>query len=273
MIPNHHKFPSNFLLAAIFIIIIPQNVQTADYDLNHNPKFYVLQKFKTHDIVFLGTRHKQPSILNFISEIITALHNSGVTHIGLEITSDQQNKINNFLNTGVGLSDISIHPQIDCPEYRNLFNVLRTLDPNKRPAAIALDLPKSKYNESISREEWMARSIAKIFNKNPNAKMLIIIGNNHVLKKLNWQDHVPNPHRSVREYLSEKRSSLRFFSIGQIIGDSVYDCDFRDRFGGLDRAVAVDLDESFAGWKMGITQSLAIKPDEVWKLLDGVIVY
>jgi hypothetical protein len=41
----------------------------------------------------------------------------------------------------------------------------------------------------------------------------------------------------------------------------------------MNGAVAVDLDGRFAGWKMGITQSLAIKPAEVWELLDGVIVY
>ena len=77
----------------------------------------------------------------------------------------------------------------------------------------------------------------------------------------------------VREYLSEKRRKLRIFSIGQIIGDSVYKDDFRREFGRLDGPVALDLDERFVGWKMGITQSAAIKPAEVWELLDGVIVY
>jgi uncharacterized iron-regulated protein len=125
MIPKHHKFPSNLLLAAIFIIVIPQNAQAAQYELHHNSQSYVLNKFETYDIVFLGTRHKQPPILEFISDLIPKLHESGITHIGLEITSDQQNKINNFLNTGAGVSDISIHPQIDCPEYRNLFNILK----------------------------------------------------------------------------------------------------------------------------------------------------
>ena len=38
---------------------------------------------KIEQLGFLGTRHKQPPILEFISEIITVLHNSGVTHIGL----------------------------------------------------------------------------------------------------------------------------------------------------------------------------------------------
>jgi hypothetical protein len=191
----------------------------------------------------------------------------------LEIASDQHDNINEIINTGAGLSDIEIHQQIDCPEYRNLFNVLRTLDPNERQTPIALDLPKTKYRESISRDEWIARSIANILKKNPNAKMLVVAGNNHVLKKLDWQDHVPNPHRSIREYLLDFNHDLRMFSIGQIISDSIYDCDFWEKFSGLDGAVAVDLDERFAGWKLAITQSIAIKPAEVWKVLDGVIVY
>jgi hypothetical protein len=62
-------------------------------------------------------------------------------------------------------------------------------------------------------------------------------------------------------------------SIGQVIGESVYEDDFRREFGQIEGAVAVDLDGQFAGWKLAITQSVAIKPAEVWKLLDGVIVY
>jgi hypothetical protein len=82
-----------------------------------------------------------------------------------------------------------------------------------------------------------------------------------------------HPHRSIRKYLAEKRRKLRIYSIGQIIGDSVYEDDFRREFGHIDGAVAVDLDELYAGWQLGITQSMAIKPAGVWELLDGVIVY
>jgi hypothetical protein len=96
-----------------------------------------------------------------------------------------------------------------------------------------------------------------------------VVGDLHILKKLDWQDHVPNPHKSIREYLSEKRRKLRIFSIGQIIGDSVYKDDFRERFGPIEGVVAVDLDERFSGWKLGIVESMAIKPAEVWELLDG----
>ena len=104
--------------------------------------------------------------------------------------------------------------------------------------------------------------------------MLVVVGNNHVLKKLDWQqDHVPNPSRSIRQYLTDRRSILRIFPIGQIIGKSVDDCDFRERFSDYEGTADVDLDEWFAGWRMGILQSIAIKPAEVRELLDGMVVY
>ena len=119
----------------------------------------------------------------------------------------------------------------------------------------------------------MSRSITRILKLNPNAKILVVVGNNHILKKLDWQDHVPNPNRSIRQFLTDRRRNLRIFSIGQIIGDSAFECDFREKFGHINAAVAVDLDEGFAGWKLSIVESVAIKSAEVWKLLDGVVVY
>ena len=53
---------------------------------------------------------------------------------------------------------------------------------------------------------------------------------------------------------------MRFFSIGQVIGESVCNCDFQEKFADLEGAVALDLDERFAGWKMGIGQSMATRP-------------
>jgi hypothetical protein len=81
-----------------------------------------------------------------------------------------------------------------------------------------------------------------------------------------------NPDRAIRQYLTDRRRKLCIFSIGQVIGSSIDDYDFRQRFSDFEGAVAAGLDDRFAGWKPGITQSMAIKPAEVWELLDGVIV-
>ena len=55
------------------------------------------------------------------------------------------------MKTGAGFNEIQIHFQIDCQEYRNLFKVIRDLDPDKRLVPVALDLPKSKHGDKISR--------------------------------------------------------------------------------------------------------------------------
>ena len=115
----------------------------------------------------------------------------------------------------------------------------------------------------------IAESIASVFNSNPNAEMLAIVGNNHILKKLDWQDHVIDKHGSIRQYLSKNRGGFKIFSIGQLIGESVYEIYFWRESGPIDGAVAVDSGERFAGWKLGIGQSVAIKPAKMWELLDG----
>jgi hypothetical protein len=119
----------------------------------------------------------------------------------------------------------------------------------------------------------MAKTIAKIFKTNPNSKMLVIIGNNHILKKLEWEDHIVNKHKSIREYLLDFNPNLKMFSIGQVIGKSVYEDDFRKRFSGLEGSVAFDLDERFKGWKSGIVENMAVKHTGVYELLNGLVVY
>jgi hypothetical protein len=74
---------SSFSILLAVLIVIPQKSGATDYHFNHNPQPYVIEKLKSHDIVFLGTRHKQPPILKFIADLILRLHDYGVTHIGL----------------------------------------------------------------------------------------------------------------------------------------------------------------------------------------------
>jgi hypothetical protein len=73
----------------------------------------------------------------------------------------------------------------------------------------------------------MAKTIATVFRTNPKAKMLVVVDSLDVLKRLDWQDKVPNQHRAIREFLSESLSGLKMFSVGQVIGESIYEDDFR----------------------------------------------
>jgi len=88
--------------------------------------------------------HRQPPILKGIAELIPRLPDTGVTHDGVEIASDQPVKIDQFIQTRTGLNDIEICPQIGCPDCRKLLKALSSLSPPKNSSPIAMDLLKSK---------------------------------------------------------------------------------------------------------------------------------
>jgi len=234
------------------------------------PTDYLHSKLQQNNIVFLGTTHKKPEILRFIADLIPSLKGRGVSHIGLEMPSDQQEKIDVFMKTGEGLDDIKLHTQINSPEYRYLFQVFRK---SGGPIPVAIDLPSSMYNEAVSRDEWMARSLLIVLNRNPSAKILVIVGSLHTLKKLEWEDQVPNKHLSIREYIKRERPSTKMWSVGQLIHGNPDECDFTRKFSSLPGAVALDLDDRHRGWQMGLTASIAIVPADCFELVDGLIVY
>ena len=262
------------LLLLTFPILFTSKVaDSGGFDFDKHSQSYVIEKLKSYDIVFLGTRHKKEAILKFVAGLIPRLHQTGTSHLGLEICSDQQDKIDSFLQTGDGLSDIDLHPQIDCDGYRNLFMTVRSLNHSKRPTVAALDLPKSMYQGKINRDEWMARAIAKIFHRNRNAKVFVVVGNLHILKEVKWKEEVLSSDGFIRSYLNVLTPHRRMFSIAQLIDESPNDCDFTSAFSHVEGAVAMDCDGTFIGWKIGILAPVATKPTQVCEMLDGVIVY
>jgi len=232
----------------------------------HNPIPFVLDKAARHDVVMLGTTHQQDRILSFISDLIPRLSNSGVTHIGLEIASDQQNRLDRFMQTGKGLLDVRIFPGIDCPEYRRLIDTVR----KSRLAPVALDLPKSMWNGNVTRDQWMAKRIAEIFQINDTAKLLVIVGNLHTLKQVDWI--VPTIRgQFARYYLDRILPKLRLYSVAASINESADQCDFQKRFGGDSQPVGIET-IVFNG-KLGLTRTLAAKPLRARTAVDAVIVF
>jgi hypothetical protein len=72
------------------------------------------------------------------------------------------------------------------------------------------------------------------------------------------RDTRSGPQWSIKQYLTDRRRKLRIFSIGQIIGESVDDCNFREKFRDYEVTVVIDLDERFAGWKIEICSRLLL---------------
>ena len=230
------------------------------------PTEYIQTKLKQNDIVFLGTEHRKPKILNFIAKLIPSLKGLGVNHIGLEIPSGQQYRIDTFMETGKGLDGIILYNQIDTSEYRHLLEALREFG---GPSPMAIDLPYTRHGGSISRDKWMAQSLVGLLP----GKILVIVGNLHIFKKLEWEEHVPNKNLSIRQYIQQQRPDTRMWSVGQEIDADAGECDFTQVFGHLPGSVALDLDNKVVGWKMGLTSSIAIVPAESFELVDGLIVY
>ena len=269
--------PSNVILAGIYILSfifgISKSAQSAEHIVYKDPSSYVIQKLKDHDIVFLGTTHKKPAILRFIVDLIPHLKDAGVTHVGIEMPTDHQRGLNAYLKTGNGLENVYVHPQIDGPEYRNVLKAIHSLKPEERPSVLALDLPLSMYSKDISRNEWMAQTIADVYKEYPTAKMLVVVGIFHVFKKIVWQDHVPNKTGSILEYLNSMAPDLKAFSIGQLIDEDPSECDFTKTYGPIKGSVAIDCNEGFSEWKIGVTTKIAIKKTEPCQLFDGLIIY
>ena len=257
-----------WLLFTVAILFPPAISVTAGDNLSP-PSDYIHSKLRQNDIVILETPHQKPESLSFMADLIP-LKGRGMSHIGLEIPSDQQEKIDVFMKTGQGLDDIKLHTQIDSPEYRRLFQVFRK---SGGPIPVAIDLPSSMYKGTVSRDEWMARSLLIVLNRNPSAKILVIVGSLHTLKKLEWEDQVPNKHLSIREYITRERPSTKMWSIGQMLDGNPNECDFTRKFSSLPGAVALDLDDRYRGWQMGLTATIAIVPAECFELVDGLIVY
>lgn len=254
-----------FLLA--FTLIFPAESRADEYSID--AVAYILGKFESHDIVFLGTKHKQPPILHFISGLIPNLYKAGVSHVCLEIPSDQQGNLDHYMQTGLGLTDIVLWSQIDSPEYRSLLETMH----DESVVPVAIDLPESGFNQRISRDEHMAQMIAGLYNADPGKKILVILGNRHVSKKLDWKDHVPSQGKTIYQDLNERFPGIRMFSVGQVIGNKPEDCDFTRAYSEIDGIVAMDCVEKFSGWKIGVLSVMAVKDMEVGDVLDGVVVY
>jgi hypothetical protein len=234
---------------------------------------YVLNKLSSHDIVFIGTTHRQPVILDLMARLVPRIRAAGVSHLALEISSDQQDRLDRFLDTGAGLETIHLHHAIDCPAYRRLLSVLQHLKPERRPRVIAIDLPLAAYGGKLSRDEYMAAALAAVMQSQPRARILAMLGSLHVLHKLHWAGRMAGGHPAIRTCLSRWQPDLRIFSIVNIVHSTAQACDFSRRLGPLPGMVAMDVDTCFKGWHLGITACLALQPSEPYELVDGVIVH
>lgn len=177
------------------------------------PVDFVRSRAGGHDVLLLGTRHRQPAILGFVEELLPALKAAGVSHVGLEIGADQQSRLDGFLATGRGLDGLTLHPQIDCPAYRVLLDGVR----RSGLSALAIDRPAGAVGPPPSRDRYMAQRVAALFREHPGARLVAVVGNLHTLKRYPWRTPAVTD-TGIRPLLAELRPDLRVVSIAQWTG-------------------------------------------------------
>ncbi len=265
------------LISCLLIVLLSQLPVAAGtaqpFCANPIPTHYIIEKLKTHDMVFMGTTHKQPRILEFIDTLLPHLHKAGVTHVALEIASDQQSHIQHFLNNGTELEHVELHAAINCPRYRHLLQSMRRIPEAIRPQILGVDLPADQYGGPISRDQWIAQELAAITGNRRDAKVLVIIGALHVLRKLEWVSPRRRGHAAIRTHLRALQPELALFSIVNLVSSIESDCDFSRAYGHRSTIQAFDLEPRFHTWRLGFTRWLAIRPAPPHELVDGLIVY
>ncbi len=230
------------------------------------PRPFFLSKLQSYDVILLGTKHDQPATTHFLMDILPILAGFGVTHVGLEITSDQQKRIDKFAATGAGRDDIEVFHVIDSPEYRCFLDVIRLCE--LKP--VALDLPHHMWNTPFTRDEWMANNISSVMQRVPRAKILVVVGNLHTLKRVDWIDPAKQD-RFLPEYLSACEPELDTLSVLADYEDVPSSCTIRKTYMAKEKPLV--LEASGLNFKPKVLNILAAKPMQIHELTDAIMMY
>ncbi len=232
-----------------------------------DPKSFFMEKMNSHDVVLLGAKHNQPSTSFFLIDILPVLAGFGVTHVGLEIASDQQPKLDSFACSGVGLDDIDIFHFIDRPEYRCFIDAVRLCE--LKP--VAMDIPRSMWNEGYTRDEWMARNISCVFQRDSQAKMVVVVGNLHTLKRVDWIDS-KKTEVFLPSYIPKYEPEIKSLSVLSDYNDCPGRCcKIRKQYESAEKPVV--LDAAGLEFRPGVMDIIAAKPLDIDQMTDAVMMY
>lgn len=254
------------LAATAWILILSPRPAIANFSSPQRADRFVAVQMARHDAVILGTRHHRPRLLAFVGDLVETLSRNGLTHVALEIASDQQEALDRFMAGKGRLCEIRIDPNIDCPAYRDFLERLRSFG----VITLAMDLPGKQWSSAMGRDRWMALRLAGIFARSSRARVLAVAGNLHALKRIQWQ--APGLGTGgIRHHLSARRPDLRLLSVAQSIGQLPGQCPYADRFSGAAAPMAVATGPGSP--PPGFLRLAAAVPMTGHEAVDAVIVY
>jgi len=165
----------------------------------------IVPEMQPNTITFIGEKHKRPESIHLFKSIITEyLHQNKCLIVALEIASSQQSILDKVMEGSDGVDTIQISSIIDHPNYREMISELAEL--KKNGSCIRLIAIDADLTNSMSRDEWMAKVLAFNAGKEP---ILALLGNLHVLKKVNW--NFENNYPYVAEILASSDFQIRTY--------------------------------------------------------------
>jgi len=182
------------------LILFPVPLVAGDY----SP---IVNQLKPNTITIIGETHKHPvSITLFQSLIYEYLKQHKCLTIGLEIASNQQTKIDQIKQGRAAVSDIKIPSMIDHPPYRMMIsNLVKLQKQNSCLKLIAID---AGDDINLGRDVWMAIKLAEQIGKTP---VLVLLGNLHSLKKVDWDLSMTKGSPYVAEILVSQGYTVRSY--------------------------------------------------------------
>lgn len=142
----------------------------------------IIDQLKPNSITIIGEIHQRPESIRLFQKLIKGyLKNNKCLTIALEITSDQQEIIDQIKQGGAVVSDIEISSIIDHPAFRNMISDLAIQQHNG--ACLNIIAIDAGNDIAVRRDAWMAVNLSESVGNTP---VLALLGGLHALKKVNW---------------------------------------------------------------------------------------
>ncbi len=233
-----------------------------------NPTDYLVSKLRDNDVILLGERHNQGHQLKMVNSFIQRLskeHPS--TILALEISTDEQNRVDYFLETGTGLEEIKFPSYLSNPLYKDLLITAR----ESGIKVLAIDMPPRVFKHTkITRDEYMANTlIAEIEETNKAYKIFALVGCIHTIKApIEWLT-ADNSYKYLGLLLNKKNPKLKVSSIYQEINK--LDSDIDKSLIRFEECIACNIGEPFSLYEGSSLRLLNCRPINIPQAFDGVI--
>jgi len=143
--------------------------------------------FSHHHITIVGENHKHVESPEwFLSSVSKYIQDNRCLNVALEISSDEQDIINEAMNEGAPVAAIRISSIIDHTGYRSMLSGFsRLIAAGNCLKVYAIDAPQNVHE---SRDEWMLKRIKELDDE--LIPWAVLIGKLHALKQVNWYPDV-----------------------------------------------------------------------------------